>query len=1156
MPPGGAHENMQTWQPEDDLTILRLHGEIGPKWQQIAEHLPGRSTASIRNRFQRIQRGQAKAAAEAASGAPLKGNRCTVCGQIKKGHICVGKLDDGSSSLTTAAAAAPGPSSAASSKPRGGRSGVADSPAGGGGITVDALLDTLRYHVPPIKQRVFELRLGELRQLAAAEGGKVTSELSKKIGLYFGADVMVKLLASIQALERGEALPAGASPGVDVPHVSTRDEEQSARVLVHALLCPGPGRCGRPDCNDEVAATKAYLARLEAHSQGCSVANLPGGKRDCPTCAKWIQLQRLRERFARMLRQQTQQKSAAARVAAAGAAAAAGADGGEKKRRGKEKAPPPAAADDDEEMPPPMPQRAVTDILNSVRGESGNDGSVHDLARLPELVDAMLHQEKERRRNLSHMKRKRETAADRASRGGVSFADLAPDQLGSGGVPGGKKKARLSDAKTPSGGGVKFNLPRSGAPKSAAGVLAQEAAEKGKTKISRSQAVEQLQIAADERRIVEMITDGARLANTPKKPRRQWAPNDEKGGKKGGRGGGGASSSSSSEAGMAAEDGVLVGMHIAFDEKLPKAGALPDAWAPIASSAPPGPSRVAEVTAVHPDGRCDALVVCNGCGGAGSLGGAPKAGKGKGKAAASGGGGGCGGACGAGRALKGLAPPQRQIVCSGCQEANLCCALPQLLCCGCEQEIKPGSTYHRAPPIGDQHTDLCLCVTCHSGLLDGGAKAAEVMAALDETGVGAAPGMNAFAELTWRPEDEREFDDYVQCTECDRWHHFVCAMYPAPEQMPASWQAVHWSFVCSGCKGAGQAKQITALQNRRAASLPKCAMAVAVEAFVAKELKAAKVKVAAPIIVRVVSRKDFLFPAVKQLKQRYGDNYAREFPYTSQALLAFQQVGGRDVCLFGMYVQEYGEDCPAPNTNRVYISYVDSVRYLESTGGERGGRTPLYHAIINGYLKHAADRGFGFAHLWVAPPEEGVEYIFHAPNHGQRKPMTPAVLRAWYEKMLDRAEELGIVSNVNSLQKEVAHLTSVRDFPTFDGDFFPDRFPDIIKKAASKTDRLRGAPPTSGRGGPPALARAQSLALAAAAKEEVESASWDFLVAHLQATSAPPSDKREPPCAHDLIDSRMRFLETSVARHWQFDELRRAHWSTMMLLANLGGRPD
>ena len=158
--------------------------------------------------------------------------------------------------------------------------------------------------------------------------------------------------------------------------------------------------------------------------------------------------------------------------------------------------------------------------------------------------------------------------------------------------------------------------------------------------------------------------------------------------------------------------------------------------------------------------------------------------------------------------------------------------------------------------------------------------------------------------------------------------------------------------------------------------------------------------------------------------------------------------------------------------------------------------------------------------------------------------------------MLDRAEELGVVTNVNSLQKEVAHLTSVRDFPTFDGDFFPDRFPEIIKKAASKTDRLRGAPPTSARGGPPALMRAQSLALAAQVKEEVESAAWDFLVAQLDNSRGAPPAHREPPCAHELIDSRMRFLETSVARHWQFDELRRAHWSTMMLLANLGGRPE
>ncbi len=54
-----------------------------------------------------------------------------------------------------------------------------------------------------------------------------------------------------------------------------------------------------------------------------------------------------------------------------------------------------------------------------------------------------------------------------------------------------------------------------------------------------------------------------------------------------------------------------------------------------------------------------------------------------------------------------------------------------------------------------------------------------------------------------------------------------------------------------------------------------------------------------PIVVRVVSRKRFIFPAPKELRQRYGANYAFEFPYLCQALFAFQKLNGRDVLCGG-----------------------------------------------------------------------------------------------------------------------------------------------------------------------------------------------------------------------------------------------------------------
>merc|ERR1712137_883271 len=82
---GMRHEHMLAWTPEEDIQILRLFQTEGRRWGKIAQLLQGRSAASVRNRYLRIEKGSR------LREAGMSKNRCAICGQHKLGHVCPGK---------------------------------------------------------------------------------------------------------------------------------------------------------------------------------------------------------------------------------------------------------------------------------------------------------------------------------------------------------------------------------------------------------------------------------------------------------------------------------------------------------------------------------------------------------------------------------------------------------------------------------------------------------------------------------------------------------------------------------------------------------------------------------------------------------------------------------------------------------------------------------------------------------------------------------------------------------------------------------------------------------------------------------------------------------------------------------------------------------
>ena len=372
------------------------------------------------------------------------------------------------------------------------------------------------------------------------------------------------------------------------------------------------------------------------------------------------------------------------------------------------------------------------------------------------------------------------------------------------------------------------------------------------------------------------------------------------------------------------------------------------------------------------------------------------------------------------------------------------------------------------------------------------------------------------------------------------------------------------------------------------------------------------VQLGGPITIRQVTSTDRKLDVREGMLKRYKHkNYPEEFPFRCKCIVVFQNVDGVDVILFALYVYEHGDDNPEPNKKTVYISYLDSVHFMRP----RRIRTFVYHEILISYLDYVRNKGFKTAHIWACPPLKGDDYIFYAKPEDQKTPKDTR-LRMWYIDMLvecQRRNICGKVTNMNDAYFANPKLDA-SDVPYLEGDYFPGEAENIIadlskgkgkKGSKGKKKKSGNASDDTGTSGDSKGSDEVMVKLA----EIIAPMKESFIVAYLNCEGALEENLKVPKAIMEhrakvaeeekansessdssskrkrdadgnvksdsvdkdgapikiidddveeldceFLNNRQAFLNLCRGNHYQFDELRRAKHTSMMLLWHLHNR--